>query len=203
MANSDIKSEHIVADTTAVSVAAVAAASQPNTDFTLTTTGGVVFDAARIVTATTSGTSDKDKVVTITGTDLDGDAITETITLTSTASTVSGTKYFKSVTAASISVQPAGNVAVGIAAGAADKIYAGRARLRGAFIVNSAAAGTITFLTSGSDGAERLKLGTVASATAERDVSIPDEGILFENGIYVAYTGGASAIFTNMTTFRS
>ena len=42
--------------------------------------------------------------------------------------------------------------------------------------------------------------GTVASATATRDLSIPDEGMVFSDGIYVQYT---VSTFNTLTVFRS
>lgn len=207
MAGSDIKAVFLEADLNAADNASVAQAAQPDTDFTINGTdasGGVAtFSAARIVTATTAGTNDGTKTVTITGTDLDGNTITDTITLPGSASTTSGTKYFKTVTDAEMSEQPAGTVSLGHADEAADIVYAGRARLKGAFIVNGATAGVIRFVTGGEDGTEVLRLGTVASATAERDVTIPEEGLLFEEGIYIVYQGGTNEIFTNMTVFRA
>ena len=207
MAGSDIKSVFVEADTNAADNVSVASADQPNTAFTIDGTdaaGGVAtFAAARILTVTTAGSGDGTKTVTITGTDLDGDTLTETITLPASATTTAGTKYFKTVTAAEISAQPAADVSIGHAAGAADVIFAGRARLKGAFIVNSATGGVVTFLTNGASGTEIMKLGTVASATAERDVTIPSEGLMFDQGIYVTYTGGTNEVFTNMTIFHA
>lgn len=211
MAGSDIKAVFIEADTNAadnVSVATAQLASpSTDTDFTIDGTdasGGVAtFAAARIVTVTTAGAGDGTKVVTITGTDLDGDTITESITLPASATTTAGTKYFKTVTAASIDTTPTGDVSIGHAAGAANIVFGGRSRLKGAFIVNGATAGVITFTTNGPDGTEILKLGTVASATAERDVTIPEQGLVFEQGIYIVYQGGTNEVFTNMTVFRA
>ena len=207
MAGSDIKSVFVEADTNAADNASVATADQPDTAFTIDGTdaaGGVAtFAAARILTVTTAGSGDGTKTVTITGTDLDGDTLTETITLPASATTTAGTKYFKTVTAAEISAQPAADVSIGHAAGAADVIFAGRARLKGAFIVNSATGGVVTFLTNGASGTEIMKLGTVASATAERDVTIPSEGLMFDQGIYMTYTGGTNEVFTNMTIFHA
>jgi hypothetical protein len=207
MAGSDIKSVFVEADTNAADNVSVASADQPNTAFTIDGTdaaGGVAtFAAARILTVTTAGSGDGTKTVTITGTDLDGDTLTETITLPASATTTAGTKYFKTVTAAEISAQPAADVSIGHAAGAADVIFAGRARLKGAFIVNSATGGVVTFLTNGASGTEIMKLGTVASATAERDVTIPSEGLMFDQGIYMTYTGGTNEVFTNMTIFHA
>ena len=211
MAGSDIKAVFIEADTNAADNASVATAQlaspSTDTDFTIDGTdasGGVAtFAAARIVTVTTAGAGDGTKVVTITGTDLDGDTITESITLPASATTTAGTKYFKTVTAASIDTTPTGDVSIGHAAGAADIVFGGRSRLKGAFIVNGATAGVITFTTNGPDGTEIIKLGTVASATAERDVTIPEQGLVFEQGIYILYQGGTNEVFTNMTVFRA
>jgi hypothetical protein len=211
MAGSDIKAVFIEADTNAADNASVATAQlaspSTDTDFTIDGTdasGGVAtFAAARIVTVTTAGAGDGTKVVTITGTDLDGDTITESITLPASATTTAGTKYFKTVTAASIDTTPTGDVSIGHAAGAADIVFGGRSRLKGAFIVNGATAGVITFTTNGPDGTEILKLGTVASVTAERDVTIPEQGLVFEQGIYIVYQGGTNEVFTNMTVFRA
>jgi hypothetical protein len=211
MAGSDIKAVFIEADTNAADNASVATAQlaspSTDTDFTIDGTdasGGVAtFAAARIVTVTTAGAGDGTKVVTITGTDLDGDTITESITLPASATTTAGTKYFKTVTAASIDTTPTGDVSIGHAAGAADIVFGGRTRLKGAFIVNGGTAGVITFTTNGEDGTEILKLGTVASATAERDVTIPEQGLVFEQGIYIVYQGGTNEVFTNMTVFRA
>jgi len=204
MAGSDVKAVFITADTNAVDAASVAAAARPNTDFTIDGTdasaGTATFAAGRIITATTAGTSDNGKTVTITGTDVNGDAQTETITLSGVATAHPGTKYFKTVTAASASSQPAGNVSLGMAEDAAEVIFAGRSRLKGAYIVNSGTAGTLDFLTTSPTGTSIMKLGTVASATVTRDVHIPEEGVLFTGGVYVQYT---VATFTTITAFHA
>jgi hypothetical protein len=87
-----------------------------------------------------------------------------------------------------------------MAADAADVIFAGRSRLKGAFIVNSATAGTLNFLTTSPTGTSEMKVGTVASATVTRDVNIPEEGILFSGGVYIQYT---IATFTTITAFHA
>ena len=138
--------------------------------------------------------------MTITGTDVNGDSQTETITLPGSATTTSGTKFFKTVTAASASTQPAANVSLGHAAGAADVIFAGRSRLQGLNIVCSGTAGTLDFRDSSPTGTSIFKVGTVASATTTRDITIPDEGLLFPSGIYVQYT---VATFGTLTAFHA
>ena len=87
-----------------------------------------------------------------------------------------------------------------MAAGSADFIFAGRSRLKGAYIVNSATAGTLDFLTTSPTGTSTMKLGTIASATVTRDVHIPEEGVLFTDGIYVQYDVGT---FTTITGFHA
>ena len=204
MSGSDVKAVFITADTNAADNASISANERPNTDFTIGGTdasgGTATFDAARIVTATTAGTGDSGKTVTITGTDVNGAAQTETITLPGSATTTSGTKFFKTVTAASASAQPAANVSLGHAAGAADVIFAGRSRLQGLNIVCSAADGTLDFRDSSPTGTSIFKVGTVASATTTRDITIPDEGLLFPSGIYIQYT---VATFTTLTAFHA
>ena len=204
MSGSDVKAVFITADTNAADNASISANERPNTDFTIGGTdasgGTATFHAARIVTATPAGTGDSGKTVTITGTDVNGAAQTETITLPGSATTTSGTKFFKTVTAASASAQPAANVSLGHAAGAADVIFAGRSRLQGLNIVCSAAEGTLDFRDSSPTGTSIFKVGTVASATTTRDITIPDEGLLFPSGIYIQYT---VATFTTLTAFHA
>jgi hypothetical protein len=201
---SDVKAVHIAADTNAADNVSVSAAEQANTDFTIggtDTSGGVAtFTAARIITCTTAGTGDNGKTVTITGTDVNGSAQTEVITLTGSATTTSGTKFFRTVTAASASAQPAANVSIGHAASCADVIFAGRSRFRGINVVCSGTAGILDFVTTSPLGSSTFKLGTVASATATRDITIPDEGVLFESGIFVSYT---VSTFGTLTVFHA
>ena len=204
MALSDVKAVFFTADTNAADNASVSANERPNTDFTIggtDTSGGVAtFSAGRIITCTTAGTGDNGKTVTITGTDVNGDTQTEVITLPGSATTTAGTKFFRTVTAASASTQPAANVSIGMSSAAGDVIFAGRSRLQGVFTVNSATAGVINFTNSSPAGTALMKLGTVASATVSRDVTVPDEGVVFSDGVYIQYT---VATFTNMTAFHA
>jgi|TARA_R100000458_G_scaffold56674_1_gene61852 hypothetical protein len=204
MARSDVKAVFLTADTNAVDAASVSAAERANTDFTIGGTdasGGVAtFSSGRIITCTTAGTGDNGKTVTITGTDVNGDSQSEVITLTGSATAHAGSKYFKTVTAAAASAQPAANVSIGMAAGCADVIFAGRSRLKGVYIVNSGTAGTIDFLTTSPTGTSTMKLGTVASATVTRDVTIPEEGVVFSDGVYIQYT---VSTFTTMTAYHA
>ena len=83
---------------------------------------------------------------------------------------------------------------------AAEVIFAGRSRLKGIYIVNSGTAGTLDFLTTSPSGTSLMKLGTVASATVTRDVNIPEEGVMFTDGVYIQYT---VATFTTITAFHA
>jgi len=201
---SDVKAVHIAADTNAADNVSVSAAEQANTDFTIggtdTSGGTATFTAARIITCTTAGTGDNGKTVTITGTDVNGSAQIEVITLTGSATTTSGTKFFRTVTAAVASAQPAANVSIGHSASCADVIFAGRSRFRGINAVCSGTAGILDFVTTSPLGSSTFKLGTVASATATRDITIPDEGVLFESGIFVSYT---VSTFGTLTVFHA
>lgn len=208
MAGSDVKAKFIAADTNAADATSVCTAETLSgggeqaipIDGTDASGGVATFTAARKITVTASG-ADSARTVTVTGTDVNGDAQTEAIAVT--ASGVStGSLYFRTVTAVTVDDDTAGTLSVGMSNDALDVIFPERARLKGAFIVNSSTAGVLTFTNGSATGTEKLKLGTVASATAERDVTIPSEGIMFENGCYLPYTAGTT-IFTNMTAFHA
>ena len=207
---SDVKAVFIEADTDAADTDGICASQTSGaTAANLTingakASGGVAtLDSARQITLITSANL-SDKTFTVTGTDANGDTITESLTGPNNE-TVTTTKHFKTVTQIAFTAGTSGAMTVGFNTSAIAVIFAGRTRLKGAFIVNSATAGTVSFRDSsdaGESGTTLLQLGTVASATAERDVTIPGEGILFENGVFVPYTAGTT-IFTNMTVFRS
>ena len=113
--------------------------------------------------------------------------------------------FFKTVTSITAVGDPAGTVIAGTTASAADVVFAGPTRLKGANMVNDAAAGTVEFVDT-SDGSAigsasvSLKVGTVASATAIRDMTIPDEGLRFKNGCFVKFTVGKCE---SITTFQA
>lgn len=207
MARSDVQSIFIEADTDAADADSVCASQTPSGAGNLTinganASGGVAtFTAARQVTITCAG-NDAGRTFTITGTDVDGTVITEDVSGADTDVSTS-TKHFKTVTQIAVDDATAGAITVGMNTSAIAVVFAGRARIKGAFIVNSGTAGSVIFRDSsdaGESGTTLLQLGTVASATAERDVTIPAEGIVFVNGIYIPYTAG-TAVYTNMTVF--
>jgi len=206
MSQSDIQSVHITADTTAADPDGVCQSQTPAGGGSQTLTingaessGGVAtFTAARFITITCAG-NDAGRTFTITGTDVNGSAQTETISGEDIGSST-GTKYFRTVTEVAVDANTAGAITVGMSNDALDVVYNGRMRLRGAFIVNSGTAGLVSFNDGSATGTNKLRLGTVASATAERDVTIPDKGLLFDNGAYIPYTAGTT-VFANMTAF--
>ena len=204
MALSDVQAVFLTADTQALDADGISTAATLSGSGNLTINGALAsggsctFDAGRIVTILSAG-NDSGDTFTVTGTDVNGDAQTEDIT-GANAGTATGTKYFKTVTQIAIDGASAGNVSAGVNASAGDVIFAGRSRLKGVFTVNSATAGTINFTNTSPAGTALMKLGTVASATVSRDVTVPDEGVVFSDGVYIQYT---VATFTNMTAYHA
>ena len=208
MSRSDVRAKFIEADTTPADADGVCASQTPaaggEQDLTINgaqASGGVAtFTAARFITIACAG-ADDGRTFTITGTDVNGNEQTETIAGADTG-TSTGTLYFRTVTTVSVDDDTAGAITVGMSNDALDVVWPERVRLKGAFIVNSATAGVLGFRNGSPTGAVRLQLGTVASATAERDVTIPAEGVMFEDGCFLPYTAGTT-IFTNMTAFHA
>jgi len=205
----DVQAVFIEADTDALDADSISQSQTPSGAGNLTingakASGGVAtFNSARQVTITSAG-DDQARTFTITGTDVNGFTFTEAVTGADTAAATS-TKHFKTVTQIAVDDATAGAVTAGMNTSAIAVIFAGRSRLKGAFIVNSSTAGTVSFRDSsdaGESGTTKLQLGTVASPTAERDVTIPGEGVVFIDGIYIPYTAGTT-IFTSITAFHA
>ena len=197
---SDVRSKFI-SDTTALdadgisSAASVSGAGNLTIGGALADGGSVTLSSGRIVTILSAG-DDSGITFTVTGTDVNGDAQTEVITGADTG-TATGSSYFKTVTQIAASGAAAGNVSAGINNSAADVIFAGRNRLKGAYIVNDAAAGTVEFNDGSPTGTNLMKVGTVASATVTRDITVPDEGVLFPNGAYAKFEVGKMESLTS------
>jgi len=202
MTGSDVQGKFLTADTQALDADGISAAAAVGNNAALTIGGALAsggsctFDSGRVVTILSAG-DDSAKSFTVTGTDVNGDAQTESIT-GANAGTATGSKYFKTVTGISAVENPAGNVSAGINNSAADVVFAGRARLQGLNLVCSGNAGNIDFLTTSPIGTSLFKLGSVGSATTTRDITIPDNGLLFTDGIYIQYT---QSTFGTMTAF--
>ena len=197
MAGSDVKAKYIAADTTAADADGVCQSQTPaaggeqalTINGALSSGGVATFVAARLITIA-SASDDSARTFTVTGTDVNGNAQTETIA--GPATTVTGTLYFRTVTEVLVDDDTAGAITVGMANTSLDVVYAGRARVRGVYLIHTGTAGTIPFRNGGATGTAMLTIPTPASANSTRDLVIPDEGIMFENGAYVTYTAGTT-----------
>jgi len=204
LTGSDVKAVNLTADTVALDADGISAAASVGNNAALTIGGALAsggsctFDAGRVVTILSAG-NDSAISFTVVGTDVNGDSQTESIT-GANAGTATGSAYFKTVASITAVGNPAGNVSAGVNASAADVVFAGRARFAGINLVCTGTAGVLDFLTTSPTGTSIYKVGTVASATATRDLSIPDEGMVFSDGIYVQYT---VSTFNTLTVFRS
>ena len=195
--SSDIQSTFINAAVASATAVSTAAAVGNNAALTLTTSP-YVPDFPRKITITSAG-DDSGISFTVVGTDVDGDSQTESIT-GANAGTATGAVYFLTIASITAVGDPAGNASAGVNASAADVIFAGRSRLKGIYLTSTATAGTTNFLEDSPTGTSLMKLSSVASATATRDVVIPDEGVLFVDGIYIQYT---VSTFLTMTVFHA
>jgi|TARA_R110001583_G_scaffold107487_1_gene256085 hypothetical protein len=200
----DVKAVHLTADTQALDADGISAAAAVGNNAALTIGGALAsggsctFDAGRVVTILSAG-DDSAISFTVVGTDVNGDAQTESVT-GANAGTATGSNYFKTVTSITAVGDPAGNVSAGVNASAADVVFGGRSRFQGINLVCTGTAGVLNFLTTSPTGTSIYKVGTVASATATRDLTIPDEGMVFSAGIYVQYT---VSTFNTLTVFHA
>ena len=202
--SSDIKATTITADTVALDADGISTAASVGNNAALTiggalaSGGSVTLSHGRIVTILSAG-DDSGISFTVVGTDVNGDAQTETIT-GANAGTATGSKYFLTITSITAVGNPAGNVSAGINASASDVIFAGRSRLRGAYLTSTGTAGTIDLLRTSPTGTSVMKISSVASATATRNITVPSDGVLFSDGIYIQYT---VSTFLTMTIFHA
>ena len=150
--------------------------------------GAVTLGSARTVSIT-SGGDDRSISFTVVGTDLDGASLTESITGVN-ASAATGSKFFKTIVSITPVGNPAGTVIAGTTASAADIIFGGRTRLKGYSIVSGGTAGVIQFLNGepNGGGTALFKARTVGTDNTTIDNTIPEEGVVFDSGVYVLYT---------------
>jgi len=150
--------------------------------------GAVTLGSARTVSIT-SGGDDRNISFTVVGTDLDGASLTESITGVN-ASAATGSKFFKTIVSITPVGNPAGTVIAGTTASAADIIFGGRTRLKGYSIVSGGTAGVIQFLNGepNGGGTALFKARTVGTDNTTIDNTIPEEGVVFDSGVYVLYT---------------
>ena len=193
---SDVKpafiSDEVVADDNFIVTVA-----RPNTTATLANSS-FASGGARILSVTTAGTSDNAKTNTIVGTDVFDNALTEVIVSTGSAEAVDGTKYFKTITSVTSSAQFAGNIEVGSIASAAQAVGGGlRVRLKGFSIVSGGTAGVIEFVNgTPEDGTVLFKARTIGTDNTTIDRTIPENGILFDDGLSIKYTVGTIDMMT-------
>tara|TARA_R100001143_G_scaffold41547_1_gene37661 strand:- start:8364 stop:8978 length:615 start_codon:yes stop_codon:yes gene_type:complete len=204
MARSDVVSVTTTADTVALDADGISTAAAVGEDAALTiggalaSGGSVTLSHGRIVTILSAG-DDSGISFTVVGTDVNSDAQTESIT-GANAGTATGSSYFLTITSITAVGDPAGNVSAGVNASASDVITRERSRLKGSFLTSTGTAGNLDFLTTSPSGTSLFKIRSVASATATRDITIPDEGVLFPSGIYIQYT---VSTFLTLTTFHA
>ena len=196
MAGSDVKAK-LISDENASDDDRLVTAARPNTTATLANTtfaGG----GARNVIVITTGTGDSGKTTTITGTDVFGDTLTETITSTGSAEAVAGTKLFLSVSSVVCSEQYAANIKVGSGTLCAEAINSSaRLRLKGFSVVSGGTAGVIEYFNGTPEsGTSLFKSRTIGTDNSTVDRTIPEEGILFNNGMSVKYTVGTIDMMT-------
>jgi hypothetical protein len=191
--NSDVNvtfiSDEVAADPNGFSASAQVANNAALTlGGALASGGSVTLGSARTVVIT-SGSDDSGISFNVVGTNLDGASLTENITGgSSTAST--GTKFFKTIISITAVGDPAGTVIAGTTASAADIIFGGRTRLKGYSIVSGGTAGVIEFVNGepNGGGATLFKARTVGTDNTTIDNTIPQNGVAFEDGMYVKYT---------------
>jgi hypothetical protein len=201
---SDVIPVTITADTVALDADGISVAASVGNNAALVIggaladSGSVTLSHGRLITILSAG-NDSSKSFTVVGTDVNGDSQTETVT-GANAGTATSSKYFKTIASITAVGNPAGNVSAGINASAADAIFTMRSRLKGMFLTSTATAGEIDFLTSSPTGTSIMKLNSVSDADATRDVTIPNEGVVFTSGIYIQYT---VSTFLTMTVFHA
>lgn len=201
---SDVIPVTITADTVALDADGISVAASVGNNAALVIggaladSGSVTLSHGRLVTILSAG-NDSGISFTVVGTDVNGDSQTETVT-GANAGTATSSKYFKTIASITAVGNPAGNVSAGINASAADAIFTMRSRLKGMFLTSTATAGEINFLTSSPTGTSIMKLNSVSDADATRDVTIPNEGVVFTSGIYIQYT---VSTFLTMTVFHA
>jgi hypothetical protein len=201
---SDVIPVTITADTVALDADGISVAASVGNNAALVIggaladSGSVTLSHGRLITILSAG-NDSSKSFTVVGTDVNGDSQTETVT-GANAGTATSSKYFKTIASITAVGNPAGNVSAGINASAADAIFTMRSRLKGMFLTSTATAGEIDFLTSSPSGTSIMKLNSVSDADATRDVTIPNEGVVFTSGIYIQYT---VSTFLTMTVFHA
>jgi len=138
---------------------------------------------------------------TVTGTDIAGNALTEDITGPN-SNTVTGTKFFNTVTQIAVDGAVGTNTSVGNAAGTTGGravIFGSRTRVRGMHITTGGTVGNISYFNSTPESGTALFSFQVATTTKDYiDPYIPDDGVLFDSGAFLDIPAGTAV---SVTTF--
>ena len=149
----------------------------------------------------TSGGNISGVAITVTGTDIAGNALTEDITGPNN-NTVTGTKFFNTVTSVAGDGSIGTNTSVGVAAGTTGGqavVFAGRARLKSLHCTTGGTVANIAYYDESPISGTSIFSTQVATTTHDYiEPYIPDDGVVFPNGIYIDIPAGASA---SITTF--
>ena len=194
---SDVKAVFI-SDEVAADDNFIVTAARPNTTATLAN-ASFASGGARVLSVTTAGTGDNGKTNTIVGTDVFDQVLTEVITSTGSAEAVSGASLFKTITSITSSAQFAGNIVVGSIGNVAAQAVGGggRVRLKGFSIVSGGTAGVIEFIDGTPEsGTVLFKSRTIGTDNTTVDRTIPQNGVLFENGLSIRYNVGTIDMMT-------
>ena len=202
MAGSDVKARFI-SDEVAADADGISASAQVGNNAALVI-GGALADSGAVTLAgsgrklvVVSGGDDSGISFTIVGTDVNGSALTESLTGADTG-TATSSNYFKTITSITAVGDPAGTVTAGTSASAADVVFAGRTRLKGYSIVSGGSAGVIEFFNGdpNASGSAIFKARTIGTDNTTIDNTIPEEGVVFEDGLYVVHTIGTVDMMT-------
>ena len=162
------------------------------TALNLTSTGANVvtlgqFTFGMKITITSAG-YESDIGFAIVGTDLSGAAASETLTGPN-ATTVTSTKFYKTITSITPDGAVGNNTSVGNAVSTSGSIatFAGRTRLRGLFGTTAATADTVTSFHNGLNTSETRTFAIHNPLAAKTFINPadPPEGILFKDGLTV------------------
>tara|TARA_R110002020_G_scaffold81124_1_gene201825 strand:+ start:213 stop:815 length:603 start_codon:yes stop_codon:yes gene_type:complete len=196
MSGSDVKAKFI-SDENASDDDRIVTAARPDTTATLANTT-FASGGARNIIVTTTGTGDNEKTTTITGTDVFGDTLTETITSTGSAEAIAGEKFFLTISSVVCSAKYAANIKVGSGTLCAEAILGSeRIRLKGFSVVSGGTAGVIQYFNGTPEsGTALFKSRTIGTDNDTVDRTIPEQGILFDNGMSVQYTVGTIDMMT-------
>ena len=154
----------------------------------LTSGGSYTADTgtARQITLLSAG-NDSDKSFTVVGTDINGDALSETVT-GANAGTATSTGYFATISSITAVGNPAGNMSAGINANVAGVIFKGRTRVKDLIWSGGGAIGTINIRNSGTAGTSLITVRSNATLGVNDNLSLADDGVLFDSGAYITYT---------------